>query len=118
MSSGVFDGVGEELKESEKESIQFEDELGLDEMTTLASIMPPHPEDLGTGSSITIRGEEVGLIIGVFMLWFGAIALFINRWGKIRSLEPYQPKFNEEHRPSGPVCDPAHAPLFPVSSNP
>uniref|UniRef100_A0A1B0A092 DUF4808 domain-containing protein n=1 Tax=Glossina pallidipes TaxID=7398 RepID=A0A1B0A092_GLOPL len=34
------------------------------------------------------------------MLWVGAIALFFNRWGKIRMLEPYQPKFQQQHRAS------------------
>ena len=29
----------------------------------------------------------------VLLLWLVAIALFINRWGKIRMLEPYLPAY-------------------------
>lgn len=44
------------------------------------------------------------------ILWVAAIALFFNRWGKIRMLEPYQPKFHEEeHRPSCPMVELASA---------
>uniref|UniRef100_A0A0A1X3Z4 Frizzled-7 n=2 Tax=Zeugodacus cucurbitae TaxID=28588 RepID=A0A0A1X3Z4_ZEUCU len=39
------------------------------------------------------------------MLWVGAIVLFFNRWGKIRMLEPYQPKFQQQHRSSCPLVD-------------
>lgn len=39
------------------------------------------------------------------MLWVGAIALFFNRWGKIRMLEPYQPKFQQQHRSSCPLVE-------------
>lgn len=43
-------------------------------------------------------------MVFVLILWAAAIALFFNRWGKIRMLEPYQPKFHEEeHRPSCPL---------------
>lgn len=44
----------------------------------------------------------------VLLIWVGAIALFFNRWGKIRMLEPYQPKFNgqQTHRPSCPLNSP------------
>lgn len=41
----------------------------------------------------------------VLILWVGAIALFFNRWGKIRMLEPYQPKFQQQHRSSCPLVD-------------
>lgn len=52
-----------------------------------------------------MRTEEV-LIVGlVLVLWVGAIALFFNRWGKIRMLEPYQPKFQQQHRSSCPLVD-------------
>uniref|UniRef100_A0A1A9W9B9 Fibronectin type III domain-containing protein n=1 Tax=Glossina brevipalpis TaxID=37001 RepID=A0A1A9W9B9_9MUSC len=57
------------------------------------------------GPKIIVRTEEV-LIVGlVLMLWVGAIALFFNRWGKIRMLEPYQPKFQQQHRASCPLAD-------------
>ncbi|XP_066247782.1 uncharacterized protein [Euwallacea similis] len=51
-----------------------------------------------------VEVEEIVLVTLVLLLWVGAIALFFNRWGKIRMLEPYQPKFNnqEPHRPSCP----------------
>lgn len=57
------------------------------------------------GPKIIVRTEEV-LIVGlVLLLWMGAIILFFNRWGKIRMLEPYQPKFQQQHRPSCPLSD-------------
>lgn len=46
--------------------------------------------------------EEVLIILFVLILWVCAIALFFHRWGKIRMLEPYQPKF-QAHRPSCPM---------------
>lgn len=59
---------------------------------------------------IVIRTEEAFIVICVMILWVAAIALFFNRWGKIRMLEPYQPKFHEEeHRPSCPMVDLAGA---------
>ncbi|XP_026849161.1 uncharacterized protein LOC6599909 [Drosophila persimilis] len=58
-----------------------------------------------TGPKIIVRTEEV-LIVGlVLVLWVGAIMLFFNRWGKIRMLEPYQPKFQQQHRSSCPLVD-------------
>ncbi|XP_037816803.1 uncharacterized protein LOC119607094 [Lucilia sericata] len=57
------------------------------------------------GPKIIVRTEEI-LIVGlVLMLWVGAIVLFFNRWGKIRMLEPYQPKFQQQHRASCPLSD-------------
>lgn len=78
---------------------------------------------------LNVRAEEVGLVLLVLMLWAGAVALFFNRWGKIRMLEPYQPKFIDAprgslavaansaatplvmsgvHRPSYPIIEIAH----------
>lgn len=58
-----------------------------------------------SGPQIIVRTEEI-LIVGlVLMLWVGAIVLFFNRWGKIRMLEPYQPKFQQQHRASCPLSD-------------
>lgn len=51
-----------------------------------------------------VRTEEVLIVIFVLVLWVGAIALFFNRWGKIRMLEPYQPKF-QQHRASCPLVE-------------
>lgn len=52
---------------------------------------------------IIVRPEEVILVTLALVIWIAAIALFFNRWGKIRMLEPYQPKFQGPHRPSCPV---------------
>lgn len=47
-------------------------------------------------SSIQIRGVEIGIVVLVLIVWIGAIALFFNRWGKIRMLLPYQPDYKQE----------------------
>jgi hypothetical protein len=65
------------------------------------------------GPKIVVRPEEAAIVIFVLVLWVGAIALFFNRWGKIRMLEPYQPKFQQEHRVSCPLID--LDPLSPVN---
>ncbi|XP_017475727.1 PREDICTED: uncharacterized protein LOC108365991 [Rhagoletis zephyria] len=59
----------------------------------------------GSGPKIVVRPEEVIIVGLVLMLWVGAIVLFFNRWGKIRMLEPYQPKFQQQHRSSCPLVD-------------
>ncbi|XP_032672182.1 uncharacterized protein LOC116844573 isoform X2 [Odontomachus brunneus] len=51
----------------------------------------------GTGA-VVVRAEEALIVMLVLVLWVAAIALFFNRWGKIRMLEPYQPKFQQQHR--------------------
>lgn len=57
------------------------------------------------GPKIIVRTEEVLIVLAVLLLWVGAIALFFNRWGKIRMLEPYQPKFQQQHRASCPLVE-------------
>lgn len=57
------------------------------------------------GPKIIVRTEEVLIVLFVLILWVGAIALFFHRWGKIRMLEPYQPKFQQQHRPSCPLVE-------------
>lgn len=57
------------------------------------------------GPKIIVRTEEVLIVCAVLLLWVGAIALFFNRWGKIRMLEPYQPKFQQQHRSSCPLVE-------------
>lgn len=62
----------------------------------------------------TVRVEEVVLVALVLLLWGGAIALFFKSWGKIRMLEPYQPKFNQQpHRPSCPLGSPTPSSTLP-----
>lgn len=68
---------------------------------------------ISEGPVIIVRAEEVLLVVLVLTLWVAAIALFFNRWGKIRMLEPYQPKFQQSHRPSCPL-----APLSPPGITP
>ncbi|KAL0883323.1 hypothetical protein ABMA27_016733 [Loxostege sticticalis] len=41
-------------------------------------------------------GVEIGIVVMVLLVWIGAIALFFNRWGKIRMLLPYQPDYKQE----------------------
>ncbi|XP_071579422.1 uncharacterized protein [Temnothorax nylanderi] len=65
------------------------------EATTELNSTFPH----GTGA-VVVRAEEALIVILVLILWVAAIALFFNRWGKIRMLEPYQPKFQQQHRQS------------------
>lgn len=57
------------------------------------------------GPKIIVRTEEVLIVVAVLLLWIGAIILFFNRWGKIRMLEPYQPKFQQQHRASCPLVE-------------
>ncbi|XP_026469607.1 uncharacterized protein LOC113373530 [Ctenocephalides felis] len=58
-----------------------------------------------TAPVIVVRAEEILIVLLVLILWVAAIALFFNRWGKIRMLEPYQPKFQQQHRSSCPLVD-------------
>ncbi|XP_052121980.1 uncharacterized protein LOC113217784 isoform X1 [Frankliniella occidentalis] len=64
---------------------------------------PSGPGGAG-GAAIVVRAEEALLVLLVLVLWVAAIALFFNRWGKIRMLEPYQPKF-QQHRQSCALVD-------------
>ncbi|CAG0900878.1 unnamed protein product [Darwinula stevensoni] len=52
------------------------------------------------GGKVEVRGEEIGIVMVIFLLWLSAVALFFHRWGKIRMLEPYQPQF---HPPAAPA---------------
>jgi len=40
---------------------------------------------------LEVRPEELAIVAVVLLLWAAAVALFINRWGKIRQMEPYHP---------------------------
>jgi len=68
-------------------------------------LVSPPPLGVGGTSPIIIRAEEALIVLLVLVLWIAAIALFFNRWGKIRMLEPYQPKFQQQHRSSCPMVD-------------
>ncbi|XP_046677786.1 uncharacterized protein LOC124365805 isoform X2 [Homalodisca vitripennis] len=71
--------------------------------------VPPFPGNDSSPSGVpVVRAEEALIVIFVLILWVAAIALFFNRWGKIRMLEPYQPKFHQEHRTSCPMVDINH----------
>lgn len=61
---------------------------------------------LKTSFSLQIRGIEVGIVVLVLFVWAGAIALFFNRWGKIRMLLPYQPDYKQDQLkvPGTGVC--------------
>ncbi|XP_039296446.1 uncharacterized protein LOC111056862 [Nilaparvata lugens] len=91
-----------------KPSNQIQDEtphiVYYEEPTLTIPPFPTDPNALHPGS-VVIRTEEALIVIMVLVLWVAAIALFFNRWGKIRMLEPYQPKFHQEHRPSCPAAD-------------
>jgi dolichol kinase len=70
------------------------------------------------GPVVIVRVEEVLLVVLVLMIWVAAIALFFNRWGKIRMLEPYQPKFHQQpHRPSCPLAPLSPPGIAPQVSN-
>lgn len=45
---------------------------------------------------LQVRGVEIGIVLLVLVVWVAAIALFFNRWGKIRMLLPYQPDYKQE----------------------
>ncbi|KAG8224339.1 hypothetical protein J437_LFUL004295, partial [Ladona fulva] len=61
--------------------------------TSTASI---GPMVAATGGTFQVRGIEVCIVLLVLAVWAGAIALFFNRWGKIRMLLPYQPDYKEQ----------------------
>ncbi|KAK5644847.1 hypothetical protein RI129_006147 [Pyrocoelia pectoralis] len=62
----------------------------------------PEPPDFDyPQTSSTVRGVEIGIVLLVLVVWIGAIALFFNRWGKIRMLLPYQPDYKEQLKVPG-----------------
>lgn len=69
-----------------------------------------------TPGAVVVRAEEALIVVFVLVLWIAAIALFFNRWGKIRSLEPYQPKFQQQHRQSCVIVEPTPLPVSRFSS--
>ncbi|XP_053639636.2 uncharacterized protein [Cherax quadricarinatus] len=65
----------------------------------------PSPPTVSVGT-VTVRVEEICLVLVVLMIWAGAITLFINRWGKLRMLEPYQPAYTAPVVPPRPPPPP------------
>ncbi|KAL2750084.1 hypothetical protein V1477_001580 [Vespula maculifrons] len=76
-----------------------------DAAVTNGPLPPSPPSSQQPQAYIQIRGVEVGIVILVLIVWAGAIALFFNRWGKIRMLLPYQPDYKEQLKvPGTGVC--------------
>jgi hypothetical protein len=67
-------------------------------------------------SGTIVRAEELGIVLVVLSLWAAAIALFINRWGKIRLMEPYHP-YVEPEDPQSPPLPAATIATNPASMN-
>ncbi|GLV32422.1 uncharacterized protein CBL_00869 [Carabus blaptoides fortunei] len=65
---------------------------------------PINPEEVPHFNT-TVRGVEIGIVLLVLLVWVAAIALFFNRWGKIRMLLPYQPDYKEQLKvPGSAAC--------------
>ncbi|XP_029031874.1 uncharacterized protein LOC114870863 isoform X4 [Osmia bicornis bicornis] len=76
-----------------------------DATVTDGPLPPPPPSSQQPQPYIQVRGVEVGIVVLVLIFWAGAIALFFNRWGKIRMLLPYQPDYKEQLKvPGTGVC--------------
>lgn len=81
-----------------------------DASVTGGPLPPPPPSSQQPQPYIQVRGVEVGIVVLVLIVWAGAIALFFNRWGKIRMLLPYQPDYKEQLKvPGTGVCAAANA---------
>lgn len=81
-----------------------------DAAVTGGPLPPPPPSSQQPQPYIQIRGVEVGIVVLVLIVWAGAIALFFNRWGKIRMLLPYQPDYKEQLKvPGTGVCAAANS---------
>ncbi|XP_033607833.1 uncharacterized protein LOC111865727 isoform X2 [Cryptotermes secundus] len=74
-------------------------------ITGVPTTVPSNSEDLPSSKNpqqnIQVRGVEVGIVLLVLVVWIAAIALFFNRWGKIRMLLPYQPDYKEQLKVPG-----------------
>ncbi|XP_021917028.1 uncharacterized protein LOC110828533 isoform X3 [Zootermopsis nevadensis] len=69
--------------------------------TTIPSNSEEIPSSKNPQQNIEVRGVEVGIVLLVLVVWIAAIALFFNRWGKIRMLLPYQPDYKEQLKVPG-----------------
>lgn len=78
------------------------------ELPTVSILCVKPDDDIGAliHRLFQIRGVEIGIVLLVLVVWAGAIALFFNRWGKIRMLLPYQPDYKSEQLkvPGTGVC--------------
>nr|XP_012220189.1 PREDICTED: uncharacterized protein LOC105670981 [Linepithema humile] len=77
------------------------------ELEATTELNSTFPDGIAGTGAVVVRAEEALIVVFVLILWVAAIALFFNRWGKIRMLEPYQPKFQQQHRPSCTIVDPS-----------
>ncbi|XP_019695719.2 uncharacterized protein LOC105192666 isoform X3 [Harpegnathos saltator] len=68
------------------------------ELVPTSELNSTFPDGVAGTGAVVVRAEEALIVMLVLVLWVAAIALFFNRWGKIRMLEPYQPKFQQQHR--------------------
>ncbi|XP_076656240.1 uncharacterized protein LOC143360924 isoform X2 [Halictus rubicundus] len=81
-----------------------------DAAVTGGPLPPPPPSSQQPQPYIQVRGVEVGIVVLVLIFWAAAIALFFNRWGKIRMLLPYQPDYKEQLKvPGTGVCAAANS---------
>ncbi|EFN87597.1 hypothetical protein EAI_07213 [Harpegnathos saltator] len=86
------------------------------ELVPTSELNSTFPDGVAGTGAVVVRAEEALIVMLVLVLWVAAIALFFNRWGKIRMLEPYQPKFQQQHRQqSCSLVDPN--PLQVISDN-
>ena len=53
--------------------------------------------DTDSDSSLVVHPGEVTLVALILLVWIGAIALFLHKWGKIRILQPSEPRY--KHNP-------------------
>ena len=69
----------------------------------------------GTNESkgISIKMDEAVIVVFVLCFWMAVIALFCNKWGKIRHLEPYHPEYKEEPEP-----EPFPSPVYSIHPKP
>ncbi|KAG7308739.1 hypothetical protein JYU34_005971 [Plutella xylostella] len=65
------------------------------------------------GSGVVVRAEEALIVAFVLLLWVAAIALFFNRWGKIRHAN--SPYSIERRSPEGTCLTTAAPPSLPTS---
>ena len=63
---------------------------------------------LGTTKQL-VTTEEIVIILIVMLIWIAVITLFVRKWGKIRSMEPFTPTFDQSASFSIPPPTPLSA---------